>query len=525
MKYYFEPININQWNLFNEVKGVGHIEFFLASKQMKIGDTLLIYVGKQSKSIESGVYAVGKIISDPLICQDEREKYCYGKQSVKVEILSINYNNPIINYQECKNFVSQYRTKHKINESYYNIIENKLKSKNICLGVNCTVNDDYDCDYEKNNHNLKELNVNFNKVVVCNITWMNKYAGIESNNYSNWRFVKENGFGFELNNFFNKNGFYYGYTQMSNRKINLNRIDRNSKEDILENVLVIWLSKNPKGSLTVVGYYIDATVYRYQQHSVFAETPEEGYYFKAKVKNSYLIPVEKRIFKFPEGRNGRPGQASIWYADNIELRKRLVDYIVNVEKNRLKFIKERPLINQDDNNDIISTNDIDTKEKYNPSFSPVKIKKRTSKGRIIYSRDHSKAKGMIKYSNYKCNIDPNHESFISKNGSQYMEAHHLIPLSVQEKFTNSLDIDANIICLCPTCHKKLHYGKHINGELEQLFNNRKELLKKSGIDISFEDLQIYYTYKCGKSTLFDYIKGVKDFTNFSVDCILQTTDL
>lgn len=34
-------------------------------------------------------------------------------------------------------------------------------------------------------------------------------------------------------------------------------------------------------------------------------------------------------------------------------------------------------------------------------------------------------------------------------GHPYMEGHHVVPLKYQNKFNNSLDVYANIICLCP----------------------------------------------------------------------------
>ena len=51
MAIYFEPCNLNQWNIFKEVKAIGHIEHFLAVKSMQIGDFVLHYVGKQNKKI------------------------------------------------------------------------------------------------------------------------------------------------------------------------------------------------------------------------------------------------------------------------------------------------------------------------------------------------------------------------------------------------------------------------------------------------------------------------------------------
>lgn len=73
-----------------------------------------------------------------------------------------------------------------------------------------------------------------------------------------------------------------------------------------------------------------------------------------------------------------------------------------------------------------------------------------------------------------------------------MAAHHLIPLSTQDYFDFSLDIDANIVCLCPNCHRKLHYGNNITRDLIKLYEDRINYLRLSGIDISFDELiQLY----------------------------------
>jgi 5-methylcytosine-specific restriction protein A len=74
-----------------------------------------------------------------------------------------------------------------------------------------------------------------------------------------------------------------------------------------------------------------------------------------------------------------------------------------------------------------------------------------------------------------------------------MEAHHLVPLSAQELFnTSGLDSIANIVCLCPNCHKNLHYGKDIKFMLEKIYNERKQALEKSGIIITFDELLELY---------------------------------
>ncbi len=75
-----------------------------------------------------------------------------------------------------------------------------------------------------------------------------------------------------------------------------------------------------------------------------------------------------------------------------------------------------------------------------------------------------------------------------------METHHLIPLSKQDNFEFSLDVEANIVSLCSNCHNCIHYG--IDEDkikiLNELFKLRKDRLSKCGINITFNYLLDVY---------------------------------
>ena len=73
-------------------------------------------------------------------------------------------------------------------------------------------------------------------------------------------------------------------------------------------------------------------------------------------------------------------------------------------------------------------------------------------------RDPKKGANAKKRAKYLCEVDGNHKTFKGQNGENYCEAHHLIPMNMQEKFFYSLDVEANIVSLCPTCHNLLHYS-------------------------------------------------------------------
>ncbi len=99
--------------------------------------------------------------------------------------------------------------------------------------------------------------------------------------------------------------------------------------------------------------------------------------------------------------------------------------------------------------------------------------------------------------NYSCEYDINHQTFIAKSTNKpYMEGHHLIPLKYQEDFDNSIDVYANIVCLCPVCHRLLHHGltKERNYVAEELFDSRSSRLIACGIDLSKKDFLKMVTY-------------------------------
>ena len=55
-----------------------------------------------------------------------------------------------------------------------------------------------------------------------------------------------------------------------------------------------------------------------------------------------------------------------------------------------------------------------------------------------------------------------------------------------------VDVEENIISLCCNCHKQIHLGQGYEDMLKEIYTARKRLLKKVGIDISLENLILYY---------------------------------
>ena len=99
-------------------------------------------------------------------------------------------------------------------------------------------------------------------------------------------------------------------------------------------------------------------------------------------------------------------------------------------------------------------------------------------------------KQVIKAAHFQCEINKNHVTFIAESTKQqYMEGHHLIALEHQDEFDKNLDVYSNVMCLCPICHRLLHYGieKEKIPLLDFIYSRRAERLRHSGIILTKDD--------------------------------------
>lgn len=140
-----------------------------------------------------------------------------------------------------------------------------------------------------------------------------------------------------------------------------------------------------------------------------------------------------------------------------------------------------------------------TKTSITPSYSPAAPQpapapKRTSKGKPRYIANPSIGKGALARAGYICENCGQGTFTARSTGQNFMEPHHLIPLSRQGYYGSKIDITANLICLCPNCHSKIHYGlkPDIQVMLRTFLAARDADLKIGGIDIDENTLFAYY---------------------------------
>lgn len=111
-----------------------------------------------------------------------------------------------------------------------------------------------------------------------------------------------------------------------------------------------------------------------------------------------------------------------------------------------------------------------------------------------YPRSKVVSRNALIKAEWLCEVDNKHPVFKRKNSDKnYTEPHHLIPVSAFADFPDvDLDREQNVVSLCSHCHNLLHYGSEIDSVLKPLYEQRRELLKLVGIDITYEDLRKYY---------------------------------
>ena len=83
-------------------------------------------------------------------------------------------------------------------------------------------------------------------------------------------------------------------------------------------------------------------------------------------------------------------------------------------------------------------------------------------------------------------------SFLAFNGK-----HDRRSPEFQYQFTNSIDVEANVVSLCSVCHDQIHHGKMADKKMiiTDLLNKRATRLFNAGISVSLQQLIKFYDGK------------------------------
>ncbi|WP_156443372.1 hypothetical protein [Erythrobacter sp. CCH5-A1] len=100
-----------------------------------------------------------------------------------------------------------------------------------------------------------------------------------------------------------------------------------------------------------------------------------------------------------------------------------------------------------------------------------------------YGRDRRVALDALNRAGFVCELFPDFPTFISRSsGLAFMEAHHLIPMKLQDNFSHSLDVVENICCFNPWSHRLVHSGKFdvFEEQLARIVRLRSDFIKSVG---------------------------------------------
>jgi 5-methylcytosine-specific restriction protein A len=112
-----------------------------------------------------------------------------------------------------------------------------------------------------------------------------------------------------------------------------------------------------------------------------------------------------------------------------------------------------------------------------------------------YKRKVAVSAAAISRSEYRCEYDSTHRTFVSgKTLTNFVEAHHLVPMQFQAAFKVSLDVPENVVALCPVCHRLLHHARTDDRVplLKGLHSARLAGLTDRGIPVTLEELARLY---------------------------------
>jgi hypothetical protein len=171
------------------------------------------------------------------------------------------------------------------------------------------------------------------RIIFCNIGWMSWYKGLAKQPdkiIGGGSYVRKNGFGGEVCNFLPcDDSNVYGHVESIQGKIDrqicIENLGGLPKVDSLSGVTLVWMATHPtEGGRRVVGWYQNATIFRYRQHFDYFPSGQHkkdeigSFRVHALAKNSCILNVDERILSMPKGK-GWLGQTPWWSPENSSL--------------------------------------------------------------------------------------------------------------------------------------------------------------------------------------------------------------
>ena len=196
----------------------------------------------------------------------------------------------------------------------------------------------------------------------------------------------------------------------------MDQMNLSSKQDIIDqSIRNVMVSNYPRKNNTKLFYRSEDKPYRYT-------LKEEGYKLASEV-------------------------------DEILEKHKILDSIIDEETDSVDSVETIKGINYYSNHELMMIHEENSSfDFFNAYDASVHKKGRVpTDPKIKYTR--------FKQTNFCCEVNSEHRTFPTNSYPNYLEGHHLIPVSAQRNFPSiKLDCIENMVSLCPICHSQIHYG-------------------------------------------------------------------
>lgn len=291
-------------------------------------------------------------------------------------------------------------------------------------------------------------------------------------------------------------GRYYGYCPPYGR-LNITRLGANRKDEFVDNVLVIYTKKvRGSSSREVIAFTDNARVFR---QVITNPELERNILQEGKIVDCSYGIVSDNLYDLKEYPEKFIIHSSKYSRSLFRGQRVYKGSYPDLDKKVIAFL-ERYLDAISDEDSLVFQRRVQeesvssTESSSNTwSLQPQYV---LAGGSKAVSKNAHTSKLSLLHSGFKCAIDHSHSTFQTARGVQYMEGHHLIPCTYQnatrfwDERKRNIDCEEIIVCLCPTCHRQVHFGstEEKKAILKVLHKKQIMKLKSVGLGITFEEL-------------------------------------
>lgn len=295
-------------------------------------------------------------------------------------------------------------------------------------------------------------------------------------------------------------GRYYGYCPPWDN-VDIRNLGAKSSDSSIDNVIVIYTTKIEKSNNRLIIAFTDcATVHRQRivdkklNRKVIKNGKLDDCSYS--IESDYLYNLEtyspKFIINIAQYNTSMFRKQRFYKGKYPQLDKDIINYLET-------YLINKDFIEDELYQDEIQKSGIAIKGKLKNTANKEPEMTNTG-GCTAVKKNPAFAKQALVDSDYICAGDSKHKTFMTNKGVPYMEGHHLIPCTATNarlfwnEFKKSIDCVENIVCLCPTCHRRIHFGT-VNEKktiIKHLYAKQEKRLKAIGITITEDELLDLY---------------------------------